>query len=86
MLAASAGLQASWHVLNDFKTRGVQALTDWRAQVEASPYGAMNFAQITGAAKVRELEERFMPADAQRDYANTWGHGTHLGQGDVKKD
>ncbi|MGE3245379.1 MAG: oxaloacetate decarboxylase [Beijerinckiaceae bacterium] len=86
VLAASAGLQASWHVLNDFRTRGVQALKDWRAQVEASPYGAMNFAQITGAAKVRELEEKYMPADAQRDYESTWGHGTHLGQGDVKKD
>ncbi len=85
VLAASAGLQASWHVLNDFKTRGTQALKDWRAQVEASPYGAMNFADITGAAKVRELEEKFMPADAQRDYDNTWGHGTHLGQGDVPK-
>lgn len=86
VLAASAGLQASWHVLNDFRARGVQALKDWRAQVEASPYGAMNFARITGAAKVRELEEKFMPADAQRDYDNTWGHGTHFGHGDIKKD
>lgn len=85
VLAASAGLQASWHVLNDFKARGVQALVDWRAQVASSPYGAMDFARITGAAKVRELEERFMPDDAQRDYDNTWGHGTHLGFGDTRK-
>ena len=86
VLAASAGLQASWHVLNDFRSRGVQALKDWRSQVASSPYGAMDFARITGAAKVRELEEKYMPADAQRDYESTWGHGTHLGFGDVKKD
>lgn len=86
VLAASAGLQASWHVLNDFRARGVEALKDWRAQVAASPYGAMDFGRITGVAKVRELEERFMPEDALRDYESTWGHGTHLGFGDVKKD
>jgi 2,3-dimethylmalate lyase len=86
VLAASAGLQASWHVLNDFKTRGVQALVDWRVEVASSPYGPMDFARITGAAKVRELEEKYMPDDAQRDYDTTWGHGTHLGFGDVKKE
>lgn len=77
VLAATAGMQASWHVLNDFKARGVEALVDWRKQVAASPYGALDFATITGSAKVRELEKQFMPDDAQRDYDNTWGHGTH---------
>ncbi|MBM3607329.1 MAG: hypothetical protein FJX29_02580, partial [Alphaproteobacteria bacterium] len=84
VMAATAGLQAAWFLLNDFRARGVDALSDWRRQVEASPYGSLNFAELTGAAGVRELEVRYMPAGAQRDYDSTWGHATGLGHRDGK--
>lgn len=85
-IAASAGLQAAWHLLNDFHARGVDALVDWRRRVDEAPWGAINFADLTGARDVRALEQAFMPAEAQRDYESTWGHATHLGQGDYNGD
>lgn len=85
VLAATAGLQAAWHTLNDFRTRGVQALSDWRRQVESSPYGAINFAELTGYTGVRAMEAKYIPADAQRDYDNTWGHKTPLGREDGRE-
>ncbi len=84
-LAASAGLQAAWRVLNDFRTRGVAALADWREEVAASPYGAIDLSVLTRSGDVKELEKQFLSEDAQRDYASTFGHGTHLGFGDPPK-
>ncbi|MDB5569995.1 MAG: isocitrate lyase/PEP mutase family protein [Hyphomicrobiales bacterium] len=84
-LAASAGLQAAWRVLNDFRTRGVAALADWRADVASSPYGAIDLSVLTRSGDVKDLERRFLSEDAQRDYATTFGHGTHLGFGDPPK-
>lgn len=84
-LAASAGLQAAWRVLNDFRQRGVPALADWRADVAASPYGAIDLSVLTRADDVKALEKRFLTEDAQRDYDSTFGHGTHLGFGDPPK-
>ncbi len=80
VMAATAGLQAAWHLLNDFRVRGVDALSDWRRQVEASPYGALDFFKLTGAEQIRSMEAEFLPKDAQRDYDNTWGHATGLGK------
>ena len=73
-LAASVGMQAAWHVLHDFKSRGLPAIADWQAQMRSSPHGAANFAELTGLPKVRALETKFIPADHQRDYDTTWGH------------
>jgi 2-methylisocitrate lyase-like PEP mutase family enzyme len=85
VMAATAGLQAAWHLLNDFRVRGVSAISDWRKQVESSPYGAINFSELTGYSGVRAMETKYMPADAQRDYDNTWGHKTHLGREDGRE-
>ncbi len=77
-LAASVGMHAAWHVLHDFKSRGVQAIVDWRMQLHSSPYGIANFAELTGLPKVRALETNFIPLGCQRDYETTWGHrATH---------
>jgi 2-methylisocitrate lyase-like PEP mutase family enzyme len=67
-VAAQAGLQAAWHVLNDFKQRGDAALGEWARWVKASPYGAADYKNLTGHATIRELEERFLPEIARRDY------------------
>lgn len=80
VIAASAGLQASWAVLNDLKQRGNVALADWRRSVQAQPSGAIDLKRLTGDALVRDLEARFVPADQQRDYAGTWGHAPSIGR------
>lgn len=73
-LAASVGMQAAWHVLHDFKSRGPQALADWQARMRSSPHGMASFAELTGLPKVRALETSFIPPEHQRDYDTTWGH------------
>ena len=73
-LAASVGMQAAWHVLHDFKARGLPAIAEWQAQMRGGPYGLANFGELTGLPRVRELEGRFIPPERQRDYETTWGH------------
>lgn len=73
-LAASVGMQAAWHVLHDFKSRGLPAVADWQNQMRSGPYGLPSFSELTGLPKVRNLETRFLPPENQRDYDNTWGH------------
>lgn len=73
-LASSVGMHAAWHVLHDFKSRGLPAIADWQAQMKSAPHGMANFAELTGLPKVRALEGDFIPAESQRDYETTWGH------------
>ena len=80
VIAAAAGLQASWAVLNDLRRRGNVALADWRRGVQAQPAGAIDLKTLTGDALVRDLEARFVPAGQQRDYATTWGHAPSIGE------
>jgi 2-methylisocitrate lyase-like PEP mutase family enzyme len=67
-MASQVGFQAAWHVLNDFRQRGDIALADWAAWTKASRYGAADYRRMTGNAKIREIEKRFLPETAQRDY------------------
>ncbi|MGH6990004.1 MAG: isocitrate lyase/PEP mutase family protein [Stellaceae bacterium] len=85
VIAATTGLQASWQVLNDFKERGTAALKDWDAAARASKWGRADFRALVGADTVREIEERFLPAQKQRDYETTWGHKTTFAPEDDKK-
>jgi hypothetical protein len=78
-IAATAGLQASWEVLNDFKRRGTAALDDWAKRSAESQYGRPGQADLTRTAAVRRIEDEFLPADLQRDYDRTWGHGASFG-------
>jgi hypothetical protein len=77
VMAATSGLQAAWELLSDFKQRGSQALLDWGARTAKSPWGQPDTKGLLGFEKIRELEERFIPAESRRDYANTWGHRTN---------
>ena len=74
VIAAKAGLEASWQVLNDLKERGTRALDDWNAACDASPWGRANAPGLTGTDKVREIEKDHLTDEAQRDYDTTWGH------------
>jgi hypothetical protein len=68
------GAQATWQVLNDFKQRGPIALEEWTRHMQASAWGLPNVGELVGAARIRELEEQFLPDRLQRDYATTFGH------------
>jgi 2-methylisocitrate lyase-like PEP mutase family enzyme len=72
--AATVGAHAAWHVLNDFKARGPVALEEWTQRMRAGPWGLPDLGGLVGAARVRELEEAFLPERLQRDYATTFGH------------
>jgi 2-methylisocitrate lyase-like PEP mutase family enzyme len=68
VMAAQAGLQGAWELMNDFKARGPEALAAWQKRAASGPYGAADYKKFTGHAEVRHLENEFLPASAQRDY------------------
>ncbi len=72
--AATAGMQATWHVLNDLRDRGPQALKDYFAKMAEGPYGLVNQKDLIGSQKVRKLEDDYLPDSQKRDYDTTWGH------------
>jgi methylisocitrate lyase len=65
--------QAGWEALLDFKERGVQSLYEWRKEVDAKPPERQLPADLLSIARVRELEETYLPEDLQRDYDSTIG-------------
>jgi 2-methylisocitrate lyase-like PEP mutase family enzyme len=75
-MTANAGLEAAWQLLNELRDKGNGALAEWSARVDSSPWGRVNRRTLLGNAKIRELEENYLPKTAQRDYATTWGHKT----------
>ena len=77
-IAASAGMQAAWQMLNDMQARGSQAIDDWAAAVAAHPAGAADLKKIFNADKIREIEELCLPESNRRDYVTTSGGHTPL--------
>src|SRR5207248_9667814 len=77
-IAASAAAQAAWEVLNDLKRRGPVAMEEMAKRYRANPWGAAAASQLVNADFVRELEERYIPDDLQRDYEHTFGHAPVL--------
>jgi 2,3-dimethylmalate lyase len=77
-IAATAGLQAAWEVLSDFRQRGAQAMLDWHKRVVASPFGSPDVKKLIGYGTILDIEKRFLTKDAQRDYKSTWGHRTNF--------
>lgn len=84
VLASSAGMQAAWQTLHDFRARGLDALRDWRASIHAGRVPATDLKTLTGDSIIREIEARFTPADQQRDYAGTRGHAAHSDGGPAR--
>ena len=75
-IAATAGLQAAWEALNELRENGMAAMNEWNARADRSRWGRPDRAKLLGTEKVREIEERYMPKELQRDYEATWGHKT----------
>ncbi len=85
-LVAPFAVNATWHALKDFRLRGEEAILERVQAILESPFGAVNMAELTSEAKVREIERAFIPAEQQRDYDATWGHPTYFtGEGSEKK-
>jgi 2-methylisocitrate lyase-like PEP mutase family enzyme len=77
-LTTSVGLQATWDLLNDFKERGLEAVRDAGRRAQASKWGAISPQSLLypDAAKILDLEAKYLPKEQQRDYESTWGHLT----------
>lgn len=73
-LTTNVALQAAWDLLHDFRERGTAALIEANERAKSSPFGVADRGSIVGNDWIRELEERFLSADVQRDYENTFGH------------
>jgi 2-methylisocitrate lyase-like PEP mutase family enzyme len=67
-IASMVGLEAAWQFLNDFRTRGTDALDAFAASVKTNPWGPANRRKLVGDERVRELEELFLPAGSRREY------------------
>jgi len=85
VIAATAGLQAAWQVLNELKARGTAALQEWDARNRDSRWGRADFGALVGQGRIREIENRFLTEDAKRDYESTWGHKTSFVPEDEEK-
>lgn len=73
-IAATAGMNAAWRVMNDLHDRGPQAIYDYADEMRASKWGPADQHMLVKLDRVREIEEQFLPERARRDYDNTWGH------------
>ena len=78
-LTTANGLQATWELLHEFKERGPVVLEEWNKKAQASRWGMVPRTQepILPAEKIRQLEDKFIPKELQRDYAKTFGHNRH---------
>ena len=72
-LTTMAALQASWDFLNDFREGGTPVLTTFLEQAAQSKWGEMTNNRATKLRRIREMEEKYLPSDLQRDYDNTLG-------------
>ena len=77
-MTSSVGLQAVWELLNDFQERGLAAMDERRRQAAASKWGPVRFHDFVHPVPslVREIEDSYLPKEAQRDYDSTFGHYT----------
>ena len=73
-MTTAPGLQYVWDYLHDFKARGMAATADVQARTRASAWGIASFGELVGESKVKEIEERYLPSEQQRDYEGTFGH------------
>ena len=78
-LTTANGLQATWELLHEFKERGPVVLEEYNKKAQASRWGMVPRTQepILPAEKIRQLEDKFIPKELQRDYAKTFGHNRH---------
>jgi 2-methylisocitrate lyase-like PEP mutase family enzyme len=80
VFCATAGLQAAWELLNEVREGGGAALHAWNGRANASKWGRAQQSKLVGAARIRQIEDKYLPKEAQRDYVSTWGHRVDFSQ------
>lgn len=75
-MTANAGLEAAWQLLNELRDKGNGALAEWSEAVSRSRWGRTNRRKMLPYETIREVEDRYLPKEKQRDYDATWGHRT----------
>lgn len=71
--ASMAGNVATWDYLHDFKQRGVQAEREFRARIRGHRLAGFGLFDLVGFPKVREMEERYLPAEDREKYGRSTG-------------
>jgi 2-methylisocitrate lyase-like PEP mutase family enzyme len=71
---ATAGLQTAWELLHEVKTGGARALAEFNVRAAKSKWGKADQGRLVQVGRVREIEDRYLPTEARRDYEATWGH------------
>ena len=72
-LQSGPSSQAGWEALIDFKERGVQSLYEFRMATAAKPPERQLPSDMLSISRVREIEEKYLPKELQRDYDSTIG-------------
>jgi 2-methylisocitrate lyase-like PEP mutase family enzyme len=75
-MTANAGLEAAWQLLNELRDKGNGALVEWSDVVSRNRWGRSNRRMLLDNAKIRDIEEKYLPKEKRRDYDATWGHRT----------
>jgi len=73
-ICANVGLNATWQALHDLHERGAPVLGEISARAREHKYGGTQVRKLFHHERVQEIETRFLTADQQRDYDETWGH------------
>jgi len=73
-ICANVGLNATWQALHDLHERGAPVLGEISARAREHKYGGTQVRKLFHHERVQEIEARFLTADQQRDYDETWGH------------
>jgi hypothetical protein len=68
-----AGNIANWDFLQDFRKRGPLAEAELKARTAGHPLAGFGLFDLVGFPKVREMEERYLPAEAREKYARSTG-------------
>ena len=67
-------MQTAWELLHEVKTGGARAIAEFNARAGLSKWGKANQGTMVQVGRVREIEDKYLPKEARRDYAGTWGH------------
>ena len=71
LAAMRASMVATWDYAIELKERGAFAEIDFQTRLNDHPMG--EFHKLAGFAKIREMEEKYLPAEELRKYDDTLG-------------
>jgi hypothetical protein len=72
-LMSRAGNMAGWDHALDFMNRGIQAEIDLMERYQDHPLSGFGLFDLVGFPKVREWEEKYLPAESLTKYQKSMG-------------